>query len=75
MIDLTIGDIILKAVWAYLAAGLCVGAAFLLFGIDRIDPSARGAYAFRPLLLPGLILLWPYVLKRWLGAASDAREP
>ena len=28
-------------------------------------PSARGAYAFRPLLVPGLILLWPLVLWRW----------
>ena len=47
----------------------CVGAAvavwFVLIEIDRIDPAAAGAYAFRPLLLPGLILLWPLVLVRW----------
>ena len=53
---------------AYLAVGLCVGAAFILFGIERLDPSARGAYAFRPLLLPGLTILWPLVLRRWLAA-------
>ena len=33
--------------------------------IEAIDPVARGAYAFRPLLLPGLALLWPLVLRRW----------
>jgi hypothetical protein len=59
---------ILLAVEIYLVTGLCVGAAFLVFGLDRIDPSARGAYAFRPLLLPGLALLWPFVLMRWRKA-------
>lgn len=53
---------------AWLATGLVVAMAFLLFGIERLDPSARGAYAFRPLLLPGLTLLWPYVLWRWFVA-------
>ena len=42
-----------------------MGVAFLFVGIDRVDDSARGAYAFRPLLLPGLVLLWPFVVLRW----------
>ena len=46
-------------------AGLAVAAIFLLWGIDRIDPIAPGAYAFRPLLVPGVVLLWPIVLLRW----------
>lgn len=50
---------------AWFATGAIVGLAFLLFGIERMDSSARGAYGFRPLLLPGLALLWPYVLLRW----------
>jgi hypothetical protein len=50
---------------AYALAGLVVGIAFLLRGIDRIDPAARGAHAFRPLILPGLVLLWPVVAWRW----------
>jgi hypothetical protein len=56
---------IVQIVTAYLAVGVVVGVAFLFVGIDRIDPAAHGAYAFRPLLLPGLTLLWPYVLARW----------
>ena len=49
----------------YGLAGLATALAFLLLGIDRVDPNARGAYAFRPLLVPGLVLLWPLVLWRW----------
>jgi hypothetical protein len=50
---------------AYGGIGLVVAVAFLLVGIDRVDPAAQGAYAVRPLLLPGLVLLWPLVLWRW----------
>ena len=50
----------------YLVVGIVVAAAFLTFGIDRIDEDARGAYAFRPLLIPGVLLIWPIVLWRWL---------
>ncbi|MEM6902362.1 MAG: hypothetical protein AAF556_03895, partial [Pseudomonadota bacterium] len=44
---------------------LAVGAAFLIFGLDRVDEDARGTVIFRVLLVPGLILLWPLVLYRW----------
>lgn len=50
----------------WLTAGAVVAVAFLGFGIDRIDPGSRGAYAFRPLLLPGILLIWPLVLWRWV---------
>jgi hypothetical protein len=60
---------------AWLLAGLGVGVAFLLFGLDRVDASARGAYGFRPLLLPGLVLLWPLVIWRWLDAPAADTQP
>lgn len=63
---------IVMACQAWLAIGLIVGLWFALFAIGRIDPAARGAYAFRPLLLPGLALLWPFVLWRWRRLARDA---
>ncbi|EFO34133.1 conserved hypothetical protein [Roseibium sp. TrichSKD4] len=50
----------------YLYVGAGVALVFLLFGMDRIDASAHGSYAFRPLLIPGICLLWPLVLYRWL---------
>ena len=57
---------IVQYVTIYGAVGFVVGVAFLFLGIGRVDPAARGAYAFRPLLLPGLMMLWPFVLLRWV---------
>jgi len=50
--------------WLY--AGAVVAALFLTIGMDRIDEDARGAYIFRPLLIPGVLLIWPIVLWRWV---------
>ncbi|MGI9422799.1 MAG: hypothetical protein ACR2PA_06370 [Hyphomicrobiaceae bacterium] len=54
----------LASLWLY--AGAAVATAFLIFGIGRVDDSARGAYIFRPLIVPGILLLWPLVLWRWI---------
>lgn len=54
--------------WAIV--GALVAIAFLLFGIDRVDEDADGAYVFRPLLVPGILLIWPLVLWRWLVLAT-----
>ena len=61
------------AVLAYGAIGTVVALAFVLVGVERVDPSAAGAVAFRPLLLPGAALLWPLVLARWVAAERRAR--
>lgn len=60
----------LATLWLY--AGAAVAALFLLFGIDRVSPDARGAYLFRPLLVPGIVLLWPLVLWRWVRLEQGA---
>ena len=64
-------DGVLALAWAYGVVGSVVAVVFLAFGIERIMPAARGAYAFRPLLLPGLVLLWPVVIWRWRVLAGD----
>ena len=49
----------------YLGAGLVVAALFH-GALARLDPAARGAgLGFRLLITPGLIGLWPLVLRRW----------
>lgn len=55
----------------YAAIGLGVGVAFLVFGIGRLDAASAEAIAFRPLLLPGLVLLWPLVAWRWWRALQE----
>ncbi len=59
--------------WAY--AGLAVAAVFLGWGIDRVEPNARRAWTFRPLLIPGIVLLWPLVLGRWAVIEAGATRP
>ena len=66
--------IIVDCVTAWLATGVLVGVAFLFLGIDRVDHAARGAYAFRPLLLPGLVLLWPFVAVALVRAGAVMRR-
>jgi hypothetical protein len=56
---------IILAAQIYAALGAVVALLFLVFGIERVDPAARGAVTFRPLIVPGLVLLWPLVLWRW----------
>ncbi len=50
-------------IWGWIGAGVAL--VFLTIGIDRIDEDARTAYVFRPLLVPGVIVIWPLVLWRW----------
>lgn len=59
---------IVSFVEGYGMAGAGVAALFLLVGLDRVSDQARGAYAFRPLLIPGVVVLWPLVLARWIAA-------
>lgn len=54
--------------------GLIVTVVFLSYGIDKIDEDARGAYVFRPLLIPGILLIWPLVLWRWYVLADGKDE-
>ena len=63
----------LVRVW-FLIGGI-VAAAFLIIGIDRIDEDARGAYVFRPLLAPGILLIWPLVLWRWWVLETGRNKP
>ena len=62
---MTTGEAIVFGVQIWGGIGLFVAALFLFIGIDRIDEDAQGAYVFRPLLIPGIMLIWPLVLWRW----------
>ena len=58
-------ELIFFGVKVWLSIGALVAVAFLFLGIDRIDEDADGAYVFRPLLVPGVLLIWPLVVWRW----------
>jgi hypothetical protein len=59
-------ELILLVVASYLLAGLLFGLAFVAVGVTRIDPAARGtSAAFRLLILPGSVALWPILAAKW----------
>ncbi|MDA0577424.1 MAG: hypothetical protein O3B24_04930 [Verrucomicrobia bacterium] len=54
----------LLAVYGLIGLVFCI--AFLLRGVARMDPLARaGTRGFRMMIAPGVIALWPLLLRRW----------
>lgn len=70
-----IAESVLAIAQAYASAGVLVALAFLLFGLDRVDPAARTSYIFRALIFPGLVLIWPVVVWRWRHAGTAPSRP
>lgn len=68
-----IAEFLVSLATGYAAVGLVVAVAFLVVGIDRIDPNARGVYVFRPLLVPGIVVLWPLVISRWAALERETQ--
>ena len=58
-------DFVVIALQGWGVVGALVALVFLTIGLDRIDEDARHAYVFRPLLIPGILMIWPLVLWRW----------
>ncbi len=62
---MNIAEIIFLLIKSWTLIGALVALVFLTVGIDRIDEDAQGAYAFRPLLIPACLLIWPLIIWRW----------
>jgi hypothetical protein len=55
----------------YLGLGAAFAVPFVVSGVDRIDPMARGAgWGFRLLIAPGAALCWPLLLMRWARGST-----
>jgi len=61
--------IVLVQFWG--GIGAIVAMSFLTIGIEWIDEDAQGAITFRPLLIPGIMVIWPLVLWRWWALATN----
>jgi hypothetical protein len=58
---------------AYVLLGSVFAVAFIVRGVDRIDPGAHGAgWTFRLMILPGAVALWPLLLRRWVAGSEEA---
>src|SRR4051812_8240259 len=63
--NIAMTQILVSGMVIYVAVGLIIGLAFVVFGVTRVQPAALTVGA-RILLLPGATALWPLVLRRWL---------
>lgn len=62
----------LRLLFGYLGCGLLFAIPCLARGLAAIDPGAReGSWGFRLIVLPGVIALWPLLLRRWLSGRSE----
>ena len=65
LVDLVRGALFTIA--AYVVIGLMVGVPFLIFGVGRTDAAAKSApWTFRLMVFPGVVALWPFLLRRWI---------
>ena len=52
-----------QVAFIYLLSGFLFGIFFILIGVDWLDPDVKGSgWKFRLLILPGTIILWPFLV-------------
>ncbi|MEM1296744.1 MAG: hypothetical protein AAGH89_15370 [Verrucomicrobiota bacterium] len=68
-------EMLLSILAVYLALGAFFAVLFVFFGVKRIDPAAKESkLGFKLMILPGVVLFWPYMFGRWITGAPPAEE-
>ena len=71
----SVAQLIIVIVKGYLFCGLIFAIPFIMFGIQRVDPSAKNStIPFRLMVLPGITLFWPFLLTRLLRGQEKPTE-
>lgn len=66
---MSVAWVILLTVATYAVLGLAFAVAFVTRGVARVDPTAANApWRFRLIIAPGVVALWPWLLRRWTRA-------
>jgi hypothetical protein len=67
-----IATVFLTLLGLYLSCGIIFAVPFVVLGVGRIDPHAsHGSWGFRVLIVPGTVLLWPLLAKRWIQGTHE----
>ena len=67
--------VVARGVEIYLTLGLVFAVAFAARGVDVLDPAAsQSTRGFRILIVPGAMVLWPLLLKRWIRNTPQPTE-
>jgi len=69
---MTVAELIVAGSAAYVLVGLVFGVLFVSVGVARFDHAARGtSLAFRALILPGSVALWPVLAVKWMSRTRE----
>ncbi len=71
---MVVAEIIILIAQIYCVIGFFVAIVFITIGLGRVELAARKAYLFRLQILPGLILLWPIVIVRWVALERSGEK-
>jgi hypothetical protein len=65
-------NVLLELSAVYLISGAVFTGPFVWVGARKIDPhAAAGSWGFRLIIIPGTILLWPWLAWRWWQRRSS----
>ena len=63
---------ILILVLIYLGLGVLFVIPFLIKGISKVDEGVHGGTTgFKIIIIPGVIVFWPVLLKKWLRVKNN----
>jgi hypothetical protein len=67
-----IPELILAGAGAYIVAGAVFAVVFLARGIGKVDAAAAASgKAFRLIVTPGVVALWPVLWRKWKESHRD----
>ena len=68
-------QILLLLVVAYLICGMIFTVPFIVKGINVVDEGAHGSsIGFRIIIIPGVIVFWPFLLRKWIKAKTTGND-
>ena len=64
-------QLILIVILIYALAGFIFMIPFIVKGITQIDQaSEHSSFGFKLIIIPGIIVFWPVLLKKWLNSSK-----
>jgi hypothetical protein len=68
-------EVVLIITVIYLTLGALFVIPFLIKGITKVDEGAHGGtIGFKIIIIPGVIVFWPILLKKWIKANAGNTE-
>ena len=69
-------EAVLIIVSIYMVLGVLFVIPFLVKGLTKVDKGAHGGtIGFKIIIIPGVIVFWPLLLRRWIKAGQIIHFP